>query len=273
MRRYLSPRLFLGLIFMVSVLIITVTALYVSRRATSQTAPTVINETEALQVESLTTEVADPQLGGTRYILNLKNVSDKKVIRFAIEQPDGGVTSVDYTTGVGALLPGAIEMIDIADYSETQPGTAQSQPKRIIIRLAMFEDGSSEGDFKTHQRFANRYFGRKTQLKQINVILKESLTSSKDLRQIASEISALPDVAQPGEDKEIGEGYVEAKQTTIHLLNSLIEWQTTSKNNPNAARGVLARSSADLVGVSRPEDGITRIVNSNQKLIERSGNR
>jgi len=265
---------------MVSVLTIPVIALYISRSATSQTSqgqppPTVVNETEALQVERLTTEVADPQLGGMRYILKLKNVSDKKIIRFAIEQPNGGVTSVDYTTGVGALLPGATEKIDIADYSETQPGTASSssQPKRIIIRLAMFEDGSSEGDFKTHQRFANRYSGRKTQLKRINAILKEALTTSKDLRQIASQISALPDEAPPGEDKAIGEGYVEAKQTALHLLNSLMEWQTTSKNNPNAARGVLARSSADLVGISRPEEGITRIMNSNQILIERSGNR
>ncbi len=146
MRRYVSTRLFFSLIFMVSVLTITVISLYVSRSATSQTSqdqpiPTAVNETEALQVESLTTEVADPQLGGTRYILNLKNISDKKIIRFAIEQPNGGVSSVDYTTGVGEFLPGDTKKIDIAEYSETQPGAASSQPKRIIIRLAMFSAG------------------------------------------------------------------------------------------------------------------------------------
>jgi hypothetical protein len=281
MRRYASSPLFLSLICMVSVLTTTVIALYVSRSATSQASqeqsaadPIIVYETEALHVESLTTEVADPQLGGTRYILKLKNVSGKKIITFAVEQPNGGGTSVDYTPGVGALPPGAIEKIEMADYSQPDPGSASTpQRKRITIKLVMFEDGSSEGDFKIHERFTNRYFGRKSQLKRINAILKESLAASKDLTQIVSEISALPDDAPPGENKAIGEGYVEAKNETLRLLKSLTEWRAASQKDPNIARNILQKTSGDLVGITRPDEGITRIINANQRLIERSGNR
>ena len=261
---------------LVSILIVIATVLGLSKgndpQASQNQTPVVVNETEALKVESLTTEVAHPELGGIRYILNLKNVSNKKIIRVAIEQPNGGVNSAEYTPGGGWFLPGAVKRIEMTDYSETQPKATVSQPKQIIIRLAMFEDGSSEGDFKTHERFANRYRGRTTQLRRINAILEEAVATSKDLTKVTSQISALPDEAPPGEDKAIGEGFVEVKQDTLRLLNILMEWERTSKVNPNAARNILQQN-ADLVGISSSEEGMTRIIKFNQRLVERSGNR
>src|SRR5262245_44958750 len=213
MSRYTSSPLSLSLIFMVPILIFAALALSLSKSANPQasqdqsaTVPVVVNQTEALRVESLTNVDAPPDAKEKSYILVLKNVSSRKLVAWVVNTPSGATIAAGAVISNTGLEPGQSHSHTIYDTSPNKAG-----PKQITIALAMFEDGSSEGDFSTHEFVTNSRLASRLQMEKINEILKaahqsrqnskgQSLKPNKEwLQNIISEISQLSQTALPNQ--------------------------------------------------------------------------
>ena len=283
MRRYASSPLFLSLILMVSTLIFAAIALGPSMAANLQASqdqsvavPTVINQTEALRVESLTRGDDLPAGLGKSYILVFKNVSSRKIVAWEVKSPDGLITATGSVIGSGGLEPGESDSLTIYDTSPKKPG-----PKQITIALAMFEDGSSEGDFSTHESITNSRLASKLQTERINEILRaallsrqnakgRSLKSSKEwLQDIVSEITQLPETAPPNQPS-VAIGLTSAKSDALTLLKNLIEWEEVRHTDSMKAYGILQQRLDFMIGTSDVQNGVLKIIRHNEDLIEKN---
>jgi hypothetical protein len=282
MRRYASSPLSLGLIFMVSMLIVAAIALGLSKGGNPQasqdqssTVPVVVNQTEALRVESLTSVDAPPDAKEKSYILTLKNVSSRKLVAWVVKPPSGATIAAGAVISNAGLEPGQSFSHTIYDTSPNKPG-----PKQITIALAMFEDGSSEGDFSTHEFVTNSRAASKLQMERINEILQAALlarhntkgqslkTNKQWLQDIASEISQLPQTAPPNQPSA-AMGLISSKEGSLALLKDLIEWEDVRHTDSLKANGIL-RNQGSLFGASDVQDGVLKIIRHNENLIEKN---
>jgi len=69
----------------------------------SVTVPTVINQTEALKVESLKSADASSDAKEKSYILTLKNVSSRKLVAWVVKRPYGGDVAAGASIGSGKI--------------------------------------------------------------------------------------------------------------------------------------------------------------------------
>jgi hypothetical protein len=274
MRRYVSSNLFLSLIFTVSTLIFVALAINQSMAANSEAgqdqSATIINETEALQVVETKISEARPDLGEKSYLLTLKNVSNKEIVAWAIQYPSGQMQYAGAAMG-GGLSPGESRTVEVYDVSGNRV-----KDKKITIKLAMFDDGSSEGDFQVHKDITDSRMASKLQTERINAIIEEALLSRPDkpnqakekewLEHITSEISNLPERGSPDKPR-MAMGLLFAKQNTLSLLKALGEWEETRHNDPVRAGKILKERDAVVVGTSDLTDGLTKIVRHNEWLI------
>jgi hypothetical protein len=239
--------LLLGAVFTVSVLIVAAAALRSTKIPNPQViqTPDVVNETEAFQVESLTSQIIRPDAGEVRYVLKLKNVSAKKITAYSIKHPSGVRTSADFVITGGGIAPGAAETVDI--YDAPQPA-ASTQSNKITVELAVFEDGSSEGDFDRRKFIMGSRLGARMGFERIDKILQEALrlkqggvteseaSEQEWLEKIISDVASLSDQSLPG---EVNIGFHRAKETTLNNLKTLREWKNTNKADPIKAERLL----------------------------------
>lgn len=284
MKHSVLSRFLLCVVFAICVLIVAAIASKSTKITNPQATqnqeiqtPVVVNETDAFQVESLTSEITRPNSREMLYVLKLKNVSAKKITAYVIEHPSRVTQYPDFAGSGGGVAPGSVEKVEI--YDIVQPATL-AQPNKITIKLAVFEDGSSEGDFKDHRRIMDMRLGTKIGFERISNILQEALrlkrgeareseTSKKQwLEQIISDISELPDKSPPGQSFEVGSGFHYVKEMTLNSLKALNEWQVANQSDSIKARGIL-ESRGEIAGTRDLPDGVTRIIRFNETLINR----
>jgi hypothetical protein len=269
--------LLLGAIFTISVLIVATAALRSTKIPSPQLVQTsdVVNETEAFEVESLTSQIIQPGTGEVRYVLKLKNVSAKKITAYSIKHPSGVRTSTDFVVTGGGIAPGGVETVDISD--APQP-TTSAQSNKITVELAVFEDGSSEGDFDRRKFIMGIRLGARMGFEQIDKILQEALRSKQGgvresdaiekewLEQIISDVTALSDQSLPG---EVNVGFHRAKEMTLNNLKTLREWKNTIKSDPIKAESLLHARGQGISGTHDLLDGTTKIIRFNENHIKR----
>jgi hypothetical protein len=283
MRRYVSSHLFFSLIFTVSTLIFVALAINQSTAANTQlgqdqsvTVPVVANQTEAIQVESLTSGDDLPAGKGKSYILVLKNVSSRKLVAWVIKSLSSTTIVAGAVISKEALEPGDSYSHTIYDTSPNKPG-----PKQITIALAMFEDGSSEGDFSTHKEVADSRNASKLQTERINEILQsallyrqntkgQSLKPDKEwLQDVIYEISQLPEDAPP-QHPDVVVGLTYAKKWHLSSLKNLIEWEDARHTDSMKAYGILQQRLDFMNGASDVQGGLLNLIRHNEDLIEKN---
>lgn len=287
MRRYVSSHLFFGPIFMISILLVAALALNLSKSANPQasqdqsaTVPTVVNQTEALQVESLTKDDTDPHPKVKSYTLVLKNVSHRRLVAWVIKHPGGTVMCAECVISNGGFEPGESRSFQVYDDALNKPG-----PKQTIIALAMFEDGSSEGDFSTHESVTKHRAASKLQTERINEIFRAALQSRQNtkgqsfkpdkewLQDIVSEISQLSETAPPEtappSQPHVAMGLISAKRQALTLLKDLIEWEDVRHTDSLKANEIL-RQEGSLFGASDVQDGLLKIIRYNENLVRKN---
>lgn len=275
--------LLLCAIFAVSVLIVAAAALRSTKIPSLQAArpeqavqtSDVVNETEAFQVESLTSQIIRPDGGEVRYVLKLKNVSTKKITAYSLKHPSGVRTTGDFVVTGGGIAPGGVETVDISD--APQPSTS-AQSNKLIIELAVFEDGSSEGDFNCRKLIMGSRLGARMGFERIDKILQEALrviqgevreseTGKKEwLEQVISDIAALSDQSLPG---EVNSGFHYAKEMTLNNLKTLREWEDAKKSDSIKADKLLRERGEGIAGTRDLSDSMTRIVRFNENQLKR----
>jgi len=270
MRRYALSHIFLGVILTTFVLIIAVFALRPSEGAKQDQPIAIVNETESLQVEGMTCKDARPDLGERSCLLTLKNISNREIVAWAIQSPSGKMQYAGAVMG-GGLSPGESRTEEVYDTSGNRV-----RDKKITIKLAMFNDGSSEGDFQVHKLITDSREGSKLQTERINTIIEKALVSRRAnlsqtrekewLEQITFEIASLPENAPSGK-QWMAMGLASAKQNTLRLLGALDEWEETRHADPVRAGKILKERDAAIVGTSNPIDGLTKIIRHNEMLI------
>jgi archaellum component FlaG (FlaF/FlaG flagellin family) len=249
MKHSLLSRALLVVVFVVAVLFVVAIALrstkitnpQASHKERAVQASDVVNETEAFQVVSLSSEITRPEMGQTHYVLTLKNVSSKKITAYVIEQPSGVIQTADSIETGDGISPGSVGRVDI--YDTPSPANV-AQPNKITIKLAIFEDGSSEGDFAHRKRIMNMRLGTKLQYERINKILQEALKLQQSefsksgtnktgwLELVITDISNLPDQTSPEQNIEVRSGSHYAKESTLNHLKALNEWQAANQSDP-----------------------------------------
>lgn len=282
MKRSLSSRFLLCVVFTICVLIVAAIALSPSKGANPQasqdqsvTVPIVVNQTEALKVESLTSVDAPSDRGEKSYILTLKNVSSRKLVAWVVKRPYGGNVAAGAVISNGGWEPGESDRFSILDTSPNEPG-----PKQITIALAMFEDGSSEGDFSTHEFITNSRLASKLQTERINEILQVALLSRQNkrgrflktgkewLQDLASEISQLSETPPPNQPLVVI-GWSSPKDRSINLLKTLSDWEDARPTDSLKANQIL-RSQGSLFGASDVQDGVLKIIRHNENLLRKN---
>jgi hypothetical protein len=272
MRRYASSHVFLGMILTVSVLLVVTIALRSSKGAGPYSGQDqvarIVNETESLQVDGLTITDPRPDLGEKQYNFTLRNISNKEIVAWVITTPT--VTQMMGATMGGGMAPGETRTVEVYDTS----GNRVSD-KKITIALAMFADGSSEGDFKFHKEVIDSREGSRIQTERINAIIEEALLDKKAgrnnlsekewLDQIASAISALPETGPPNKPA-MAEGMNFPKQNALRMIGYLGEWEEKRHKDPVRAGRVLKESDV-IYGTSDLPDGLAKVIAHNERMI------
>jgi hypothetical protein len=274
MRRYISSHWLFGLIFAISVLLVVTIALRSSKGADPYSGQDqvarIVNETESLHVEGLTITDPRPDLGEKSYVFTLKNISNKEIVAWAIQNPSGQMQYAGATMG-GGLAPGESRTVEVYDASGNRV-----RDKKIIIKLAMFADGSSEGDFQAHQYITDSREGSRIQTERINAIIEKALIERKAspnqpnekewLDRITSAISELSETAPPDRPM-MAAGMNSPKQSALRLIAALGDWEETRHKDPVRAGKILKERDAVIVGTSDLTDGLSKIVRHNEWLI------
>ena len=192
--------------------------------------PSVSNETQALQVMSLTRS----QDG---YLLELKNSSNKSINGYVIAI-DTTKRTVDLTAGEGVVAPGDVAQIFVPDsqLSTHSGGTAQQQ--HIIILSVTFEDHTSEGDGSTISALEDRRLGVKLQLSRLRPLLEAAIASPDSdspavLNRLRAQILSLPDDTDPTLSPYVKSGFRYARE------DMLTDIQKLQQSNMSIRRGLI----------------------------------
>jgi hypothetical protein len=265
MNRYVSSRWFLGLIFASCVLLAGTIALRSSKGAKQDQIAKFVNETESLQVEDL--KITDPRPDEKQYNFTLRNISNKEIVAWVITTPT--VTQTMYGPTGGGIAPSETRPVEVYDASGNRV-----RDKKITVALAMFADGSSEGDFKLHKQVTDMREGARVQTERITAIIQEALLDKKArpnklsekewVDQITSAISALPETGPP-DRPAMSEGMTSPKQNAIRWISYLGDWEDKRHKDPVQAGKVLKQSEV-VYGASDVSDGLAKIIAHNQQL-------
>ena len=267
MKRYVPSHWFLGLILAVCVSLVVTIALRSSKGAGQDQIATIVNQTDSLKVEGLT--ITDPRPGEKQYNFKLRNISSKQIVAWVIIYPAGETQTVGNEIG-GGLAPGETHQTEVYDTSGDRV-----TDKKITIALAMFADGSSEGDFKLHKQIADSREGSRIQTERINAIIEKALADKKAgrnslgdkewLDQITSAISALPETGT-FDKPDMKRGMSYPKQNALRLIGYLAEWEKTRRYDPVSAGNMLKQSDI-IFGSSDVQEGLAKLVGDNKQKI------
>lgn len=186
-----------------------------------QGAPRIENKTQSFQVANLELNAA-----GNDYLVTLQNISNKNINGYSIGTGPGSTVEVELTTAERVISPGETtqERIPI---SHLRGSKIPDQPLNpIIIRAVLFDDGTSDGDYKAIAPMKQRRLGAKLQLQRVNAILESALSTPgkitpDNLNNIEAQISALSTEPSAGQPPMVQSGLKSAKEDVLSELESL----------------------------------------------------
>jgi hypothetical protein len=268
MKPNVSSHWLIGLILALSVLLIGGNlALRSSKGARQDQVAQIINETQSLQVEDL--KITDPRPGEKNYSFSLRNTSNKEIVAWVIETPS--VTQIAGASLGQGLAPGETRSAGAYD---TSPNRIEG--KKIVIKLAMFADGSSEGDFQYHKEVAESREGARVQTERINTILEAAIIKRKGrpnegsekewLATVAAAISELPETALEGRPKT-AMGMTSPKQDALRYIAALGEWEDSRHKDAVKADKIMRETGEVVFGSKDVTDGLEHIAHHNEWLI------
>lgn len=222
------------------------------QRQSTSDLPQIKNKTQSFRYVSI--EKSD-----SLFNLKMRNESKKVVTGYVLAFGRISEIETDLIIGNKGIAPNAEEVISFpASYLEAS--AASGEPNTVTVALVVFDDRSSEGDFKTDRKVRDRRLGIKMQLNVINMMLNDAGASGKvslsDLRNLLLRVSSLPDDQSEG----IGSGQHFAREIVMILIKDLEIWEVMGR------KGALR---AELSGTVDIKNGLNKIVLFNKTLIDR----
>jgi hypothetical protein len=270
MRRYVSSHWFIGLVLALALLLIGGNlALKSSKGAKQDQVAEIINETDSLQVEDL--NITDHRPGEKQYSFSLRNISNKEIVAWVITSSFGGTQIMGATMG-GGLAPGESRTTGAYDMKGDRVGD-----KKIVIKFAMFADGSSEGDFKFHREITDSREGSRIQTERINALIEAAVTKRKGrpneggekewLATVAAAISELPETSPDPARPMMAYGMNSPKQMALRYIAALGEWEETRHKDSVKADKIMRETGEVVFGSRDVTDGLEHIAHHNEWLI------
>ena len=138
--------------------------------------PEVENNLKSLEVVGLEKgESAD------QYLLSLQNIATKNIIALEIVMPTGGIIQERGVLDKPLIAAGAIYKINISAQTVGRITDEEFVPDPVqpkgVIKAALFDDGTYEGDSVSAATMEARRRGRKLQLERVNALLEKALSS------------------------------------------------------------------------------------------------
>ena len=193
-------------------------------------------------------------------VLRLKNVSKKPITGYILEWGTGSVEK-DFLTASQNLDPEGVT----ENYFSKIDFEAPRNIKEIRIALVMFDDSSSEGDYHWDQAMRDKRSGIKYQLQIIIDNLKAIVKSPQkvsipSVATISSRNQQLVEITSESRSGDFQIGVKYAIDSTTLLLDDLDKWEKSGKS---------IRLRYELIGINNLSDGISKIIEHNEKLIEK----
>ena len=184
--------------------------------------PPVRNETESFQLVS--TEKSERLLK-----LKLRNTSQKVITSYTVAFSKGFKTNIDKILGDDLIGPGQVEEIEFPLSNIYGSGSSKSSEPSLTILAVIFEDKSSEGDFKATADILNDRLGQKIQLERISRLMRDALKASDNtlptaLRSLANQVSLLSEEPDKGQPAAVRSGLHYIKQRTLRQIDELQQW-------------------------------------------------
>lgn len=184
--------------------------------------PRVKNETESFQLVSV-------DKIGDLLQLRLKNTFNKAITAYTISYGNSRQTGIDKILGNDVVAPGEIEEFrtPLANVSNSDASTLQEQVVTILV--VVFDDRSSEGDFKAADDILNDRLGQKIQLKRINRLIRAALNSPDvdtpaTLSRLKAQIASLPEDQEVGQSLAVHFGLNYMKQHVLQHIADIERW-------------------------------------------------
>ncbi len=138
--------------------------------------PEVENNLKSLEVVGLEKgESAD------QYLLSLQNIATKNIIALEIVMPTGGINQEWGVLDKPLIAAGAIYKTNISAQTVGRITDEEFVPDPVqpkgLIKAALFDDGTYEGDSVSAATIEARRRGRKLQLERVNALLEKALGS------------------------------------------------------------------------------------------------
>jgi hypothetical protein len=219
-----------------------------------QELPQVRNETESFQLVSV-------EKIGDLLQLRLKNTSKRAITAYKIGYSNGWQTGIDYLIGDDVVAPGEIEEFR-TPFNNLSSSDDPTSPQTVTILAVVFDDRSSEGDFKAADDILNNRLGQKIQLERINRLIKGVLKSPDSntpaaLSRLKSQIASLSEDQGKGQPRAIHTGLYYMKQQVLKQIEELEQWQRDGK--------ALLRT--ELYGSVNLQDALVKIKELGEKRI------
>jgi hypothetical protein len=206
-------------------------------------------------------------------ILKLRNTSSKTIVYFKMGSCAGRTfMDMDATiSGEGdGIASGGIFIVRVPLEQLYRDCSAVGQPPTVTIQSVIFDDHTSEGDWKTAEIIRDEQLGQKAQFIRIKHFIGDSLnaTASHSLKSGDDERLAAFDSIEAGvlslPDKEDGRtpaynfGLRNAKRMTLERIKELGEWER---------RGHKPYLRASLSGARDLREGLTKVLDELKRKI------
>jgi hypothetical protein len=225
--------------------------------------PLVKSHAESLQF--ISTERTDFEL-----ITRIRNTSAKSITAYTVSLCGVPLFAADYTIGDNSIAPGNVLEIKMPIQAVSDKCGNATQPI-ITILAVVFDDRSSEGEFRWVKGILDNRRGEKIQLRRINRILTKAANwadgdKPAGIDRLKSEIAALP--LDEGEPPAVRGGLASARDRILYIIAELEQWHSRGPGIQSASnRQTTLR--AELAGIRSLREGFTKLVSLNEKWISK----
>jgi hypothetical protein len=202
-----------------------------------------------------------------RFVTRMQNSSNKAITAYVTAVCGVPESAIDYAIGDDLIKPGGV--VDIVTPVGTVSDMCRSTQPTITILAVVFDDKTSQGEFRWAKGVLDQRRGNKIQLRRINKLLTKALKwpdvrNATAIERLKEQIASLP--VDEMEVSAVRGGLSDAKQRALYLLDELNRWHesdlTSQSRQSIAIQG-------ELAGIDSLPSGIARLVTINEKWISR----
>jgi hypothetical protein len=215
-------------------------------------------------------EFLDTEKTDFGFITRMRNTSRKSITAYTVSLCDTPLFAEDYSIGNRSIEPGrALEIKTPIESVSHQCGGA-TEPTLTILAV-VFDDRSTEGEFRWAKGILDDRRGQKIQLKRINRLLaKAAAAPDADdpivIEKLKADIAGLPidEAAAPA----VRGGLATAKQTTLQMIAELEQWQSRREGIQSGSSSQISLRS-ELAGATTLKEGFVNLISFNEKCISK----